>query len=175
MCVLFNYLLCNSGGDILSIHHNKDNQLLIETSSPNTYAAPKVPPRNQLQNQINNTLDALKPSVGTKLEGLLLNSDSDSDFDPRAEEESDNSSTTNGGGSSNGGQSKLINDLFGFEPPQQRATTTLGQQLFTTAPLNGNNGIMNGSLSNGLVNGHANGGNGYQMNPAPLCKYNTNL
>lgn len=157
------------------MHHNKDNQLLIETSVPSSYAAPKVPPRNQLQNQINNTLDALKPSVGTKLEGLLLNSDSDSDFDPRAEEESDNSSTTNGGGSSIGGQSKLINDLFGFEPPQQRApSATLGQQLFTTASSNGNNnGTVNGSsLGNGLtiVNGHGNVGNGYQMNPAPLCE-----
>lgn len=145
--------------------------MLIETSSPNSFSAPKVPPRNQLQNQINNTFDALKPSVGTKLEGLLLNSDSDSDFDPRAEEESDNSSTTNGGGSSNGGQSKLINDLFGFEPPQQRAPATLGQQLFPAVPLNGVNGTVNGSLSNGLTNGHGNGGNTYQMNPTPLCKY----
>lgn len=153
------------------MQNNKDNQLLIETSSPNSFAAPKVPPRNQLQNQINSTLDALKPSVGTKLEGLLLNSDSDSDFDPRAEEESDNSSTTNGGGSSNGGQSKLINDLFGFEPPQQRAPTTLGQQLFTTPPLNGNGVALNGgSVTNGLTNGHGNGGNGYKMNPTPLCE-----
>lgn len=160
------------------MHHNKEDQLLIETSpSSNMYAAPKVPPRNQLQNQFNSTLDALKPSVGTKLEGLLLNSDSDSDFDPRAEEESDNSSTTNGGGSSNGGQSKLSNDLFGFEPPQQQQrapSSTLGQQLFTTSSnLNGNsNGTFNG---NGVttVTGNGNGGSGYQLNPPPLCKFST--
>lgn len=151
--------------------HNKDDQLLIETSSPNNHFVPKVPPRNQLQNQINSTLDALKPSVGTKLEGLLLNSDSDSDFDPRADE-SDNSSTTNGGSN---GHAKLTNDLFGFEPPQQKAT--LGQQLFTTTssplPMNGgNNGLSNGLLGNGItmLNGNGNGG-GYQLNPPPLCEY----
>lgn len=108
-------------------------------------------------------MDAFKPSVGTKLEGLLLNSDSDSDFDPRADE-SDTSSTTNGGTNGN----NISNDLFGFEPPQQQQKT-LGQQLF-------NNNIdslitptsaVNHHLTNGitLVNGN---GNGYQLNPAPL-------
>ncbi|GAB0100518.1 ced-6 [Sergentomyia squamirostris] len=99
-----------------------DDQLLIETSPK--HFAPIVPPRN-LQNQINSTLEALKPSVGTKLEGLLLNSDSDSDFDPRACE----SEMSNG--------NKISNDLFGFEPPK-----TLGQQLFAngTSMSNGVNG-----------------------------------
>lgn len=151
-------------------HHN-DDQLLIETSSPKQLFAPIVPPRNQLQNQINNTLDALRPSVGTKLEGLLLNSDSDSDFDPRADE-SDTSSTTNGG--SNG---KPSNDLFGFEPPQQQQRATLGQQLFNGSSMNGsnNNGVnggpTNGVMGNGVpqMNGNGNGG-GYQLNPTPLCK-----
>ncbi|XP_059613255.1 PTB domain-containing adapter protein ced-6 [Phlebotomus argentipes] len=96
-----------------------DDQLLIETSPK--HFAPIVPPRN-LQTQINNTLEALKPSVGTKLEGLLLNSDSDSDFDPRACE----SETPNG--------HKIANDLFGFEPPK-----TMGQQLFASSVNNGTN------------------------------------
>lgn len=155
------------GTDLLA---NTDDQLLIETSSTTTTSnvsskmfagAPMVPPRNQLQNQINSTLDAFKPSVGTKLEGLLLHSDSDSDFDPRADESDTSSSYTNGGGK------QLSNDLFGFEPPSSK---TLGQQLFT-APVNGNGVATNGSNgSNGggpMVNGN---GNGYHANPTPLCK-----
>uniref|UniRef100_A0A1B0CUG7 PID domain-containing protein n=1 Tax=Lutzomyia longipalpis TaxID=7200 RepID=A0A1B0CUG7_LUTLO len=115
-----------------------DDQLLIETSPK--HFAPIVPPRN-LQNQINSTLEALKPSVGTKLEGLLLNSDSDSDFDPRACE----SEMTNG--------NKITNDLFGFEPPK-----TLGQQLFTNPISNGMN----------LTNGSLNGSTGMQAITPPL-------
>jgi PTB domain-containing engulfment adapter protein 1 len=103
--------------------------------------------------QLNSTFDALKPSIGTKLEGLLLNSDSDSDFDPRAEE----SEITNG--------HKITNDLFGFEPQK-----TLGQQLF----VNNNNSINNNLLM-------SNGGsqptmapliNGPPTSPPPLCKCN---
>lgn len=82
--------------------------MLIGTSPKNTFA-PIVPPRNQIISE------ALKPSVGTKLEGLLLNSDSDSDFDPRADEQE----MHNG--------SKISNDLFGFEPSK-----TSGQQLFNS-------------------------------------------
>lgn len=107
---------------------SNDDQLLIETSSssssPKHSFAPIVPPRN-LQNQLSSTIEALKPSVGTKLEGLLLNSDSDSDFDPRAEETESNGN-------------KITNDLFGFEPPKQSA----GQQLFS-----------NNLLTNGFTNG----------------------
>lgn len=115
---------------------NNDDQLLIETSPK--HFAPIVPPRN-IQNQINSTLEAFKPSVGTKMEGLLLNSDSDSDFDPRAP---DNDSPSQMGlGGSNG--NKISNDLFGFEPPKQ----SIGQQLFSsssnnhTSFTNGNSGI----------------------------------
>jgi hypothetical protein len=87
-----------------------DDQLLIETSPKNTFA-PIVPPRNQITN------DALKPTIGTKLEGLnLLDSDSDSEFDPRAEE----TGMTNG--------SKMSNDLFGFEPKMNGNV----QQLFSS-------------------------------------------
>lgn len=63
-----------------------------------------------------NTIEALKPAVGTKLEGLLLNSDSDSDFDPRADE---NEMMNNG--------SKISNDLFGFDTSKPS-----GNQLFNT-------------------------------------------
>ncbi|XP_055532376.1 PTB domain-containing adapter protein ced-6 isoform X1 [Wyeomyia smithii] len=110
---------------------NNDDQLLIETSPK--HFAPIVPPRN-IQNQINSTLEAFKPSVGTKMEGLLLNSDSDSDFDPRAP---DNDSPSIGG-------NKISNDLFGFEPPKQ----SVGQQLFSSNShnsfTNGNTGTSNG-------------------------------
>lgn len=107
--------------------------MLIETSDKNF--APIVPPRN-LQSQISSTLDALKPSVGTKLEGLLLNSDSDSDFDPRADENDIFSAEKNSSES-----------FFGFEPPK----TTIGQQLFA---MNSNNinSNMNGNSTNGITN-----------------------
>lgn len=77
----------------MSVHHS-DDQLLIGTSPPKNTFAPIVPPRTF------NT-EKSKPCVGTKLEGLLLDSDSDEDFDPRAEEPIGNKSS---------------NDLFGFEP-----------------------------------------------------------
>ncbi|XP_063700529.1 PTB domain-containing adapter protein ced-6 isoform X2 [Culicoides brevitarsis] len=109
---------------------SNDDQLLIETSPK--HFAPIVPPRN-MQNPLQSTLDALKPSVGTKLEGLLLNSDSDSDFDPRAEE---TDAVQNG--------NKITNDLFGYEPPKQSP----GQQLFTNNLLS--NGFSNGVTTNGL-------------------------
>ncbi|XP_053677206.1 PTB domain-containing adapter protein ced-6 [Anopheles nili] len=125
---------------------NNDDQLLIETSPK--HFAPIVPPRN-IQNQINNTLEAFKPSVGTKLEGLLLNSDSDSDFDPRAPD-TDSSLSTSGG-------NKISNDLFGFEPPKP-ANATLGQQLF-------GNGTNNGHNGNGFANGNGALTNGFATQP----------
>lgn len=130
---------------------NNDDQLLIETSPK--HFAPIVPPRN-IQNQINNTLEALKPSVGTKLEGLLLNSDSDSDFDPRAPD-TDTSISTGGG-------NKISNDLFGFEPPKP-TNATLGQQLFGS--VTNNNGHNNG-FTNG--NGAVTNGFGAPNSPPPI-------
>ncbi|XP_061502777.1 PTB domain-containing adapter protein ced-6 [Anopheles gambiae] len=130
---------------------NNDDQLLIETSPK--HFAPIVPPRNGIQNQINNTLEAFKPSVGTKLEGLLLNSDSDSDFDPRAPD-TDTSISTGGG-------NKISNDLFGFEPPKP-TSATLGQQLFGSVTNNGhNNGFTNG-------NGAVTNGFGAPNSPPPM-------
>lgn len=161
------------GSNVLAT--NGDNQLLIETASKQQFG-PIVPPRNQIQNQINSTLDAFKPSVGTKLEGLLLHSDSDSDFDPRADESDASSSITNGNGGGSGDGSKLINDLFGFEPSK-----TMGQQLFassgmgmTTPPnVNGNGHGLAGAMTNGgsgtalVTNGNR---NGYAASPPPLCE-----
>ncbi|XP_050090659.1 PTB domain-containing adapter protein ced-6 isoform X1 [Anopheles aquasalis] len=140
---------------------NNDDQLLIETSPK--HFVPLVPPRN-IQNQINSTLEAFKPSVGTKLEGLLLNSDSDSDFDPRAPDNDGSSTTT-----SSGGGNKISNDLFGFEPPAKPMSATLGQQLFGSSnghstAINGNHGFTNGG-SNGttLTNGF-----GAPTSPPPI-------
>lgn len=114
-----------------------DDQLLIETSPKNTFA-PIVPPRNQ----ITNPMEGLKPSIGTKLEGLnLLNSDSDSDFDPRADE---NEMMTNG-------NSKASNDMFGFEP---------------TKNLSGHNMFNSGSFTDGTTKAFTH----HPSSPPPLCK-----
>lgn len=86
-------------------------------------------------------MDALKPSIGTKLEGLnLLNSDSDSDFDPRAEE----NEMTNG--------TKASNDMFGFEP---------------TKNIGGHHEMFNsGSFSNGTTKAFTT----HPSSPPPICK-----
>lgn len=142
MSLIFDKLFFFCATPILGIDvssPNNDDQLLIETSDK--HFAPIVPPRN-LQSQISSTLDALKPSVGTKLEGLLLESDSDSDFDPRADENVIFSTEKNASES-----------FFGFEPPK----TTIGQQLFT---MNSN------SMLNGSTNGNLNNG---PTKSAPLC------
>lgn len=139
---------------------NNDDQLLIETSPK--HFAPIVPPRN-IQNQINSTLEAFKPSVGTKMEGLLLNSDSDSDFDPRAP---DNDSQMGGGGGGVGmllGGNKISNDLFGFEPPKQ---SSMGQQLFSNGSSNGSNNNHT-SFTNGN-NGITSNGFGAPTSPPPM-------
>lgn len=118
-----------------------DDQLLIETSPKNTFA-PIVPPRNQ----ITNPMEGLKPSIGTKLEGLnLLNSDSDSDFDPRADE---NEMMTNG-------NSKATNDMFGFEP---------------TKNLSGHNMFNSGSFTDGTTKAFTH----HPSSPPPLCKLQLN-
>lgn len=119
----------------VSSPNNDDHLMLIETSDNNHSFAPIVPPRN-LQSQISSTLDALKPSVGTKLEGLLLNSDSDSDFDPRADENDTIPSE------------KHSDSFFGFEPPK----ATIGQQLFAANAMNGNGINTNGVSTNGTIN-----------------------
>lgn len=97
-----------------------------------------MPPRNQ----ITNPMEGLKPTIGTKLEGLnLLNSDSDSDFDPRADE---NEMMTNG-------NSKATNDMFGFEP---------------TKNLSGHNMFNSGSFTDGTTKAFTH----HPSSPPPLCK-----
>lgn len=101
-------------------------------------------PKN-IQTQINDTLGALKTN-GQKAEELLLNSDSDSDFDPRADENC----------------SKSADDLFGFEPPK-----TFGQQLFANQP--NNNSIINNN--NNSNNKYISNNSAPQTSPPPLCKW----
>ncbi|KAI8119118.1 PTB domain-containing adapter protein ced-6 [Lucilia cuprina] len=106
--------------------NNNDRALLIDTNSCNTSSKmsttssasstsflPAVPPRNSMPTQL------LTKNNNQKMDELLLNSDSDSDFDPRAEE-----SNTDGNSTGSGGKT-MTNDLFGFEPSK-----SFGQQLF---------------------------------------------
>lgn len=132
--IFIKFLFSTSGIDV----SQNDDQLLIGTSPKNTFA-PIVPPRNQ----ITNPMDALKPSIGTKLEGLnLLNSDSDSDFDPRAEE----NEMTNG--------NKASNDIFGFEPTKNHG----GHQMFNS-----------GHFTDGTTKAFTN----HPVSPPPLCKFDS--
>ncbi|KAH8321761.1 hypothetical protein KR067_000012, partial [Drosophila pandora] len=116
-----------------------DDKLLIDTnsttasthsSSPSSFL-PIVPPRNTLSSQIS----IGGKSNSQKMDELLLNSDSDSDFDPRADEIQDNVSN---------GRNAITNDLFGFEPAK-----SFGQQLFfnnNDNKLQNNNNTNNSSL-----------------------------
>lgn len=157
------------GMDTMILLSSNDDQLLIETSNKqninnNNFAVPSVPPRT-FQTQLSNTLDALKPSVGTKLEGLLINSDSDDDFDPRASESEiimNGMGNGNGNGVNVGPGANNMNDLFGFEPPK-----TMGQQLFTV-PNGGVTPPTNGMNGNGVM---TNGGSNHPSSPPPLCKF----
>lgn len=124
--------------------------LLIETNDD--LKCPPVPSRNNLPG-----LDVFK-SNGTSNGGknndeLLLNSDSDSDFDPRAFESDD---------------SKTTNDFFGFEP-----TKTLGQQIFAATNNHhnfvNNMNAVNSSVTNGFGSDTNNNNNNGAV-PAPLRK-----
>lgn len=124
--------------------------LLIETNDD--LKCPPVPSRN-LPGQFNSPLDVFKSngSSNGKNDELLLNLDSDSDFDPRAFESDD---------------SKTTNDFFGFEP-----TKTIGQQIFSAS--NGHNtfvnnmNVVNSSVSNGFQVADSNNNSGV---PPPLRK-----
>uniref|UniRef100_A0A1A9WQJ9 PID domain-containing protein n=1 Tax=Glossina brevipalpis TaxID=37001 RepID=A0A1A9WQJ9_9MUSC len=132
-------MVANGGGKLVN-----DSKVIIDNNSShlsstcNTIASkssstflPIVPPRANMPSQITTK------SNSQKMEELLLNSDSDSDFDPRAEESNtDGHSTTSSGG---GGGKNMSNDLFGFEPPK-----SFGQQLF----YNNNNKQQNNSNAN---------------------------
>lgn len=98
------------------------------------------------------------------MDELLLNSDSDSDFDPRADEIQDNLSN---------GRNAISNDLFGFEPSK-----SFGQQLFFTN--NNDHKLQNNNNSNLSINNNNNNTNNMSINSSgfsselnitpPLCK-----
>lgn len=103
------------------------------------------------------------------MDELLLNSDSDSDFDPRADEIQDNLSN---------GRNAISNDLFGFEPSK-----SFGQQLFFTN--NNDHKLQNNNINTNLSNNNANNmnivNNNMSINSSgfsnelnitpPLCKF----
>lgn len=70
--------LSNNSTD--TFNSNNDNNLLLSTPPPQHNGKHSFGTGKLLGDLSTNK----NPSVGTKLEGLLLNSDSDSDFDPRA-------------------------------------------------------------------------------------------
>lgn len=137
-----------------------DDQVLIETSD-SVKLYPPVPSRN-LQSQFNNTLDAFKSNGNSsKTDGLLLNSDSDSDFDPRADESEI---------SSNG--NKISNDLFGLVDPTP-SKTTMGQQIFAATNQNINSNFVNNM--NSLNNNMSNGFNGNNVAASPPLREKSSL
>lgn len=124
-----------------------EDKLLIDTNSTHSMKSssgssssfvPIVPPRNNIPSQI------IHKSNSQKMEELLLNSDSDSDFDPRADECVDGGSTSSG--------KNISNDLFGFEPSK-----TYGQQLFTNQNNNVNNNSVNNNNDIKSINNNHNG------------------
>uniref|UniRef100_A0A1I8PM63 PID domain-containing protein n=1 Tax=Stomoxys calcitrans TaxID=35570 RepID=A0A1I8PM63_STOCA len=134
------------------LSNHDDKTLLIDTNSNSSNSLksslflPAVPPRNNMSMSKSGTNNNGNTQ---KMEELLLNSDSDSDFDPRADE-----STTDGNSTGSGGKN-LTNDLFGFEP-----SNSFGQQLFynnndnkfLNNNHNGNNIHNSGIISNNTNN-----------------------
>ncbi|XP_004520645.1 PTB domain-containing adapter protein ced-6 [Ceratitis capitata] len=154
-----NGALTNGNGNKANMLEDK---LLIDTNSTHSMKSssgssssfvPIVPPRNNTQNQI------IHKSNSQKMEELLLNSDSDSDFDPRADECVDGGSSSSGGGGKN-----ISNDLFGFEPSK-----SYGQQLFT----NQNNNIINNNNDSKSMNNNHNGIN-LNLNSVSVNNSNNN-
>ncbi|XP_067631149.1 PTB domain-containing adapter protein ced-6 [Eurosta solidaginis] len=121
----------NMHEDKLLIDTNSMHSMKSSTGSSSSFV-PVVPPRNNLPSQI------IHKSNSQKMEELLLNSDSDSDFDPRADECVDGGNGSNSSSISNG--KNISNDLFGFEPPK-----SYGHSLFTNHSNNIN--INNGSVN----------------------------
>ncbi|GLV44673.1 ced-6 [Carabus blaptoides fortunei] len=123
----------NDSSSSLDSDHVNGNKLVdLMSSSAENGAAPPVPPRH-FENQ---------PTVGTKLEGLLLNEvDSDQDFDPRGFESSSSSTTNHSQPSVNGSASSP--PLLAPPPKAAKrnnvnnngsATPTFGQDLFGSTP-----------------------------------------
>ncbi|XP_017866279.1 PREDICTED: PTB domain-containing adapter protein ced-6 [Drosophila arizonae] len=143
-----------NGTEQLSNGKLDEDKLLIDTnsmtassthsSSPNSFL-PIVPPRSNLSSQMSSSSSGGGgKSNSQKMDELLLNSDSDSDFDPRADEIQDNLSN---------GRNAISNDLFGFEPSK-----SFGQQLFfnnnnnNNSSLNNNNSSLNNNNNNNSIN-----------------------
>lgn len=159
-----------TNGTTNGISDNNDRSLLIDTNSCNTSSKmsstssgsstsflPAVPPRNSMPTQL---LGKTMNNNNQKMDELLLNSDSDSDFDPRAEE-----SNTDGNSTGSGGKT-MTNDLFGFEPSK-----SFGQQLFYN---NNDNKFMNNNNTSIISNNSNNSFSELTITP-PLCKYKTNV
>ena len=145
---------------------SNDRTLLIDTNSSHTSSKmssnssssstsflPAVPPRNSMPTQL---LSKTMNNNNQKMEELLLNSDSDSDFDPRAEE-----SNTDGNSTGSGGKA-VTNDLFGFEPSK-----SFGQQLFYN---NNDNKFLNNN-NTGIISNTSNNGFSELTITPPLCEY----
>ncbi|KAH8297289.1 hypothetical protein KR044_010157 [Drosophila immigrans] len=142
-----------NGNETLSNGKLDDDKLLIDTNSttasthsasPNSFL-PIVPPRSNLSSQMSSSSSGGK-SNSQKMDELLLNSDSDSDFDPRADEIQDNLSN---------GRNAISNDLFGFEPSK-----SFGQQLFfnnNDHKLQNNNNNNSSSVSNNNMSTNSSG------------------
>ncbi|KAH8371617.1 hypothetical protein KR093_008277 [Drosophila rubida] len=131
-----------NGNETLSNGKLDEDKLLIDTNSttasthsasPNSFL-PIVPPRSNLSSQMSSSSSGGK-SNSQKMDELLLNSDSDSDFDPRADEIQDNLSN---------GRNAISNDLFGFEPSK-----SFGQQLFFN---NNDHKLQNNNNSSSVSN-----------------------
>lgn len=129
---------------------SSDSGNLLSIDSNDDLKCPPVPSRTLPG------LDVFKNGTnGSKNDELLLNSDSDSDFDPRAFED-DNKTTTN--------------DFFGFEP-----TKTLGQQIFSATNSHhnfvNNMNAVNVSVTNGFDTNNNNSSSHNGAVPAPLRKF----
>ncbi|EDW57144.1 PTB domain-containing adapter protein ced-6 [Drosophila virilis] len=146
----------HNGNETLSNGKLDEDKLLIDTNSttasthsasPNSFL-PIVPPRSNLSSQMSSSSSCGGGGGGKKMDELLLNSDSDSDFDPRADEIQDNLSN---------GRNAISNDLFGFEPAK-----SFGQQLFfnnNDHKLHNNNNNNNNSSNNNNISSLSNNNN----------------
>ncbi|KAI5643658.1 phosphotyrosine interaction domain (PTB/PID) domain-containing protein [Phthorimaea operculella] len=121
--------LSNNSADTFN---STDNNLLLSTPPPQHNGKPNFG-SNKLLGDISSSKN---PVVGTKLEGLLLNSDSDSDFDPRAYESEPMSRYT----------SPVTESAVTPTPPllapppkasKRNTPQSTPQQLPQTSPLNG--------------------------------------
>lgn len=186
-----------TNGKLSNTNNNDNEQLLIDTTattnlnndSTTTTSSkssttvnnktmsflPTVPPRNNHQlsisNHHNHNYNHHHDHHQTqKMDELLLNSDSDSDFDPRADENSIGQEPALDSGSNGLGQDRN-HSLFGFEPQKNPVAgaglgTSFGQQLFN----NNESRMQNNSTTNSSNNSFLDS----NITP-PLCMYFTRI